>query len=369
MSNKVIYKSMIAFHPGYHVADMMEGMGLSQKELAKRLDVQEKVVSTLINGKSNLSRGLATKLAQMTGTSLMMWLNFQSRFEEISYQIEREKKLDSEKKILTLLDTRYFEKLGFLKKGLDVREKISALCKFFKVSDLVILSERDLLMSCRTPNTNIKQGNIVNANAWVQTGVNIAHATDCVQYNEMRLKQTIDEIRELTTNDPASVFVTLQNKLSDCGVVLIALPYLKNSCLNGVVKWLSKDKVLLMINDKGKNASSFWFTLFHELKHVLQGRIKETYLATAIKGDEAILSLGRNNANDERDADCFAQNKLIPKKPYADFIKGNDFTKAKIIEFAKVIKTSPCVIVGRLQHDGLLGWNMYHDLITPYQIA
>ena len=47
-----------------------------------------------------------------------------------------------------------------------------------------------------------------------------------------------------------------------------------------IKKWLTKDKVMLLINDRGKDTALFWFTLFHELKHVLQKKLKAVYLTT-----------------------------------------------------------------------------------------
>lgn len=44
--------------------------------------------------------------------------------------------------------------------------------------------------------------------------------------------------------------------------------------MNGAVKWLGKDKVVLALNDRRKYLDIFLFALFHELGHVLQQRIK-----------------------------------------------------------------------------------------------
>ena len=54
----------------------------------------------------------------------------------------------------------------------------------------------------------------------------------------------------------------LQTTLS---VALVLLPNLKNCGVNGAVKWLGKDKVVLVLNDRRKYADTFWFALFHEI--------------------------------------------------------------------------------------------------------
>ena len=35
--NKIEYEELIAFHPGYYVKDYIEDQGITQEELAKRL--------------------------------------------------------------------------------------------------------------------------------------------------------------------------------------------------------------------------------------------------------------------------------------------------------------------------------------------
>ena len=54
--NKVEHDNIIAFHPGYVIKDILEGEGMSQDELSKRLGTSAKTVSKLINGKIDLTR-------------------------------------------------------------------------------------------------------------------------------------------------------------------------------------------------------------------------------------------------------------------------------------------------------------------------
>lgn len=49
---------------------------------------------------------------------------------------------------------------------------------------------------------------------------------------------------------------------------LVVLPYLKNSGINGAVKKIGS-RLLLMVNDRRGYADTLWFTLFHEIGHVI----------------------------------------------------------------------------------------------------
>ena len=69
MSNVTEYNELIAFHPGYYIADIIEEMDITQAEFATRLGTNTKTLSYLINGQANISNDLAKKLSVMMGTS------------------------------------------------------------------------------------------------------------------------------------------------------------------------------------------------------------------------------------------------------------------------------------------------------------
>jgi addiction module HigA family antidote len=56
-------------------------MEITQKEFATRLGTTEKVINELINGKTKISKDIAIKLSNATGTSPELWLNLQNEYE------------------------------------------------------------------------------------------------------------------------------------------------------------------------------------------------------------------------------------------------------------------------------------------------
>ena len=75
MSNVNEYNDIVAFHPGYYIADIIEDMGISQVEFAARMGTTAKTLNQLVNGQANISNDLANKLSVMMGTSAEVWLN------------------------------------------------------------------------------------------------------------------------------------------------------------------------------------------------------------------------------------------------------------------------------------------------------
>ena len=82
MSSINEYKEIMAFHPGYYVAEIIEDMGISQKEFASRSGIPEQTVNELVNGEIKISNDIAGKLSVMLDTSVEVWLNLQQTYDQ-----------------------------------------------------------------------------------------------------------------------------------------------------------------------------------------------------------------------------------------------------------------------------------------------
>lgn len=89
MSNVKEYKDIVAFQPGYYIADIIDDMEISQNEFAARMGTTAKTLSKLINGQANISNDLATKLSVMLGTSVEVWQNLQNTYDQKLLEIQQ----------------------------------------------------------------------------------------------------------------------------------------------------------------------------------------------------------------------------------------------------------------------------------------
>ena len=89
MSNVKEYKDIVAFHPGYYIADIIDDMEISQNEFATRMGTTVETLSKLINGKANISNDLAKKLSVMLGTSVEVWQNLQNTYDQKLLEIQQ----------------------------------------------------------------------------------------------------------------------------------------------------------------------------------------------------------------------------------------------------------------------------------------
>lgn len=362
MSNISEYKDLVAFHPGYYVAEIIEDMGISQAEFAMRLGTTGKTLSNLVNGQINISNDLAKKLSVMMGTGTDIWLNLQTAYNQKIIEIERERDFDAQAEVAKQIDYKYFVKVAGLPVTRNMREKVSNLCKYFVVADLRILAEPDFLVNFRTGVNSMAAKNVINARAWLQTAINMSKSIQTGGFDAEKLKSYLPELRGMTVKPPEDFLPRMRSIFAECGVAFVLLPYLKNSGVNGAVKWENPNRVVLAMNNFGLDADKFWFSLFHEIKHVLQQKIKTVFINF---NESEIQNL---NAALEDEADLFAANLLIPPAKMKAFSPNKFTSDDEICLFAESIGIHPGIIAGRLQHDKIISPKRCSRLKEKYTI-
>ena len=362
MSNVKEYKDLVAFHPGYYIADIIEDMEISQAEFAKRMGTTAKTLSQLINGQTNISNDLARKLSVMLGTSVDIWQNLQNTYDQKLIEIQQVKDIEAQAELARVIDYKYFVDVVGLPSARSINDKVVNLCKFFKIADLRIMLEPDFLVNFRSSSSNGSEKNIINSRAWIQTAINISKSIDTKPYNAEKLKGYLPEFRGMTVKEPEEFLPRMREIFGECGVAFVLLPHLKNSGVNGAVKWVSEDRVVLAMNNRGLDADKFWFSLFHEIKHVLQQKSKKVFISSTV---EEMMDI---NNSLEIEADKFATNYLISPSDLKKFAPSRYTSDDEIVEFAKTIGIHPGIVAGRLQHEGIIARNRCSKLKERYLV-
>lgn len=340
MSNYIEYKDSIAFHPGYYLKEIVDESGLTQEDFAKRLGTTPKNLSILIRGEQSLSIEIASKLSRLLGTSIAYWLNLQQAYDEKRAEFFSDEELVVERDIFKQIDYKYFRdnfNLPYLPRKTD--EQIKCVREFLSISSLSVLREQNLSVNFRSQSGAFTATNIINANAMVQVALNIVLKTNAPKFDKKKFEKAVDFALTQTKNHDGFLPI-VQEAFMKAGVVLVALPNLSRSGINGATKRVN-GKVMLMVNDRRHFADTFWFTLFHEIGHILNGDLGITFDGEA-----------------EDDADLYAQNKLIPNDKYQAFIEGHSkFNERDIRNFAESIEQDPGIVFGRLQKDKLIPYS------------
>lgn len=357
MSN-INYENLSAFHPGYYVNDLIEDLDMTQEEFAKRLNITPKNLSELINGKAPMSRNIAKNLSVMLGTSVEVWLDLQKKYDQKLIEIKIHQAFDIEKNYLQDIDYSYFENLGVVGKFKEKKDRINALLSYLSISSFSVFTKPDFLIQFRKT-VAIDEKLILNSNIWVQTAINQAKQVNTQSFAMKKLRSTLPELRNMTVLEFEDTLPVLRDKLSECGIALVLLPSLKNSGVFGATKWLNKNKVLVALSDRGKYLDGFWFSLFHELGHVMQKKMKKTLVEMDNMVVDDILEIEANE---------FAKNILIPISDFNEFKSKQAFSETSVIKFSNSINVDSGIIVGRLQKEGYIEYSKFNSLRKKFKL-
>ncbi|HEX9813426.1 MAG TPA: HigA family addiction module antitoxin [Myxococcota bacterium] len=88
-----------AIHPGEHLRQELEAMGMSAAALAREIRVPTNRVTQIVNGQRAITGDTALRLGHFFGTSPEFWLNLQSLYE---LRVAQQKAGRSIKKLPTL---------------------------------------------------------------------------------------------------------------------------------------------------------------------------------------------------------------------------------------------------------------------------
>ncbi|MCF6268781.1 MAG: HigA family addiction module antitoxin [Melioribacteraceae bacterium] len=356
--------SPIAIHPGESLLDVLESVGMQQTELSNRIGLHKKTINEIIKGKKPISPNTALKLSIVFGTSEKFWNTLQKNYDETAARLELEKELEKGKEIVPKY-TVYPQLVKFklVEKATTTRSKAENILQYFSVASFEALSKVYQIENIAFRQTNKKEVSKENLKAWLRFGEIEAAKIETKDFSLERLKYSLPKIRKLNLLEPKEYSSKLVNILAECGIALVFLPYFKNTFVNGATRWINANKVTIMVTPKHKMEDILWFTLFHEIGHVIKHSKKENYISF----------WDTNNLNDnyrakEKEADKFASEMIIPQSQWNKFLKNGLFTYSEIRRFANEAKVKPGIVAGRLSKE-TGNWSKYSKLRNRVDVA
>lgn len=349
------YTQRLAIHPGRVLAREIDFLSISQKELADKAGVSGKLISNIINEKALISVGLASSLEDIVGSSSEFWLSLCSNYESI---LSSNKKIADAKSISNKYHQsikNVYSELLKVKMVLNVKqtfEKILELQKFFGITNLDSLQRFTQIAFRQNSRMKIDSYSLAG---WLRYGDKKAiEANIITEYSQTKLRNCLPEIKEEIIKNNSDSLKRVKEILAECGVILITTESFKNTYTNGASRWLS-GKPLIQLSDRGKNDDIVWFTLFHEIGHILKHGKKNEF-----------ISFDHPDKKDgaEKEADLFASEQLIPSDIYTCFVDRyakKPITRFDIEVFCDNNHISKSIMVGRLQHDKIIRFDTFNN--------
>lgn len=350
-SNRNQFVPNYAISPGEILADELELRSMKQKELSKRTGLSEKHIISILKAKSAITPETAIKFERAIGMPADYWLNLESNYQETKARLAEEEKLQADLDWVKRVPFNEMAKLGWLNKQSSAKDKLVELLQFFGIASVDQWQEVWPKVSVAYRQNQKHEVSPEAVSAWLRQGEVEAKQIPCAEFNKEKFRFALDTIRGLTDTGPETFVPAMRQACAEAGVAVVLVPSLPKTGVSGATRWVHSNPII-QLSLRYRSNDHFWFTFFHEAGHILLHGKKELFLEY------------QNGLDDEKEqeANQYAQNELVPDKAMNSFIVAGSFTKASIISFAKEIGIAPGIVVGQLQHRGLIAYTAHNEL-------
>ncbi|EFK07032.1 addiction module antidote protein, HigA family [delta proteobacterium NaphS2] len=360
----MVVQTDLAIPPGEYLEEVLEELGITKDELARRMGRPAPKLSPIFKGRKAITPDTALQLEKVVGVPAHVWTGLEAEYRLLlarQQQIKERDQLKEETALIKPFCYAVLANMGAVPKLTKGPDKVLALQKFFGVTSLkTVITLRRYKAAFRC-GAGKKERSPEAVSAWLRLGELKARKIDCAPFDQHRLKAAIPEIRALTLQPPDTFLPRLNDLLSAAGIALVILPHFPKTYAHGATFPAGREKTVLMLSIRGKWADIFWFSLFHELGHILL-HDRNKIIVEYDNGNPELEKL-------EREADEFASGILIPKDKWSKFIARESFHTKDIPMFSRDVGVDAGIVVGRLQHEGFLKPSWGNDLRIRYQMA
>lgn len=337
------YQPNIAIHPGETLRDILTSLNMSQVDLADRTGLTPKTINEIVKGKNPITPDTAIKLASVFGTSSTFWNNLERNYQETITRLEAEELLKKEVSHLKNFSCySELQKLGYVLKTKNQTEKVKNILNFFSIGSLELLPSIQEVAFRQTKFKNLSKESLA---AWLRCGEIEAQKIDTQAFDKNKLIDSFKKLKSISQEEVELWEDEIKKICASFGVAVVSVPYFKNTYACGATHWLNPNKAIVQLSLKGHYSDSVWFTLFHELAHLIIHGKKERFIEFKECQDD------QSNSIKEKEADVFACDALIAKNDYIQFVERQNFSDEAIKSFGRQLNLHPGIIAGRLSHD------------------
>ena len=364
------YQPSTVSPPGSTLLELLEERGITQAELARRMGRPLNPINEMILGAKEITEDTALELERVLGTPANFWLAREANYREFLARQRDAVRMPDRMAWLDSLPLKQLQKIGKLPSGtLTANFKatlIDAALRFFGVASPEGWQDQYGKVQAAFRRANpAKQTNNAAITAWLRLGELDAQTAiqsgDLPAYNAEKLQASVSAMRALSTQPAAEIGQGLKTLCAEAGVILLFVAPFSGTHVSGVARWLG-DRPLIQLSLLGKWNDMFWFNFFHEVAHILKHPKRAVFLDDASSGAAV-------ESKEEKEANQFAADVLLTaadRRRLGDI----DLTTASIRAFAVQVNIHPGIVVGCLQHMGLVGYaSPLTNLKDRYELA
>ncbi len=332
----------LIIHTGETIKEVLEDRNMTQEELAIRTGFSAKHVSEVISGKKNISSKFANRLEYALSIPTSFWINLQGIYDSQILELEKQNNIESKEfEILSELKEimKYCEDNNIIAKYKDKAKQVLNMRKFLNVNDLTVIPSLPYQQTAFRGSSKLKI-NIYVLYAWQKICQEFTSSKSLdTNFDKKKLSSKFDEIKQTMFLEPNAMVIRLKEIFKECGIIFEVVKHFKGAPVYGFIQ--KKDsKVILCMTIRQSFSDIFWFTLFHEIGHLINDDICDNLIDYSFTESDAEIK-----------ADEFASNILISNEEYDKFKFMGKYDKTSVLNFAKQQNVKPGILIGRIQRD------------------
>lgn len=343
--------------PGEILAEALLERSMSQAELSRRTARPLKTINEIVKGKAAITPDTALQLEYVLGIAARFWLSADREWRERRARERVQHALKGSGSWASKFPVRALAKHQLIPETKSMVEQADALLRFFGVTSPQAWERQWAVTTATFRRPAAFKSERHALAAWLRAGELIADRMRSERFSAKGLRRALPELRELTMRDPLGFEDRLPELLANVGVVLVLLPEFGATRVYGASYWLSPEKAVVQLSARGRKDDQFWFSLFHEIAHLLSGARRESNLDLEMRSGET-----SETDEDERRANEFARTTLVPDEVIVALGSGPALDEARIRATAEAASVGAGVLVGRLQREGKLTWRQFPRL-------
>lgn len=356
MSERPVFERDWSVSPGATVRAMMTTRAMLDGDVSARLDLTLDDLEDLIAGRTTIDPDLAQRLSEVFGPNAKFWLTRDTLYRQPRQPTPPDALSDQRSAFIARLPVSDMRKLGWIS-AYDRSNRDEIVLRFFEddYGDWR-RNGRDIVeaVAFRTSPSHVADPAAVAA--WLRQGVRRANDLECSSWNPNGLEQSLGEIRALSREKNPSVFFPQLKKIGQrFGVAIVCVRTPSGCRASGATHFSAAGTPIIQLSFRYRSDDHFWFTLFHEIAHLILHRSSPLFVEGAdyISGEEEV------------EADRFAQSALI-RPDYEEEMLTLGMNFKKVMRFARRAGVSAGIVVGQMQKRGMIRYDQLNFLKTRY---
>ena len=319
--------------PGDTLAALMAQREMSVRQLAENFVTTLGTVRGVLDGAVDIDLEMAGKLSTNVGGSPAFWAKRQSKYEEALSRAAEAVPNDVGAAWLRKFPQKELSDYGWVKKQPRRADAIKSYLAYFGVRGPEEWEERysDILTDIAFRTSAKFESRIGPLSAWLRQGEREAALVPTSTWNSEYLRSQLSELRKLSKfKSPGRFIPELRRLCAAAGIAVVFVRTPSGCRASGATRFVAPGKAMIALSFRYLSDDHFWFTLFHEIGHLILHGMDATF----------IDSEDTSENDREKEANSFAASVLIPLDRYEEMLSLNARANS-IIRFAVSVGVAP----------------------------